>query len=62
MATLLAGILILIAGAKTKRKWLMVLSAIPIIAALSQIGILFIMFLEILQRGRFLLHFCIFIQ
>ncbi len=47
MATLLAGILILIAGARTKRKWLMVLSAIPLIAALSQIGILFLMFLDV---------------
>ena len=47
MATLLAGVLMLIAGAKTKRKWLMVLSAIPVIAALSQIGILVLMFLDV---------------
>ena len=47
MVTLTTGKLILIAGAKTKSKWLVILSAIPIIIALSQIGRLFLMFLDV---------------
>jgi uncharacterized SAM-binding protein YcdF (DUF218 family) len=45
--TLIIGTLMLMAGAKAKRKWLMFLSAIPLIIALGQVGRLFLMFLDV---------------
>ncbi len=46
-AMLIIGSLILIAGVKTKRRWLMILAAIPLIIVFSQIGKLFLMFLDV---------------
>ena len=39
---LVIGVLILIGGIVTKKKWLMLLSIIPLVIALGQLGIFFI--------------------
>lgn len=44
--TLIIGILILVSGVVTKRKWLMFTSIVPLVIALSQIGMLFLMALN----------------
>ena len=44
--TLIIGILILVGGAITKKKWLMLISIIPLIIVLCQIAMLFLMALN----------------
>ncbi|MCB2290846.1 hypothetical protein LGK97_13955 [Clostridium sp. CS001] len=41
--TLIIGILMLIGGIATKKKWLMLISSIPLIIALGSIAMLFLM-------------------
>ena len=43
LLTLIIGILMFIIGIKTKKKWLMVISIIPLIIVLSQIVMLILM-------------------
>lgn len=44
--TLFIGILIFISGVVTKKKWLMFISIVPLVIALSQIALLFSMSLH----------------
>lgn len=41
--TLIIGILILIGGIVTKKKWLMLISIIPLVLAVGQLAMLFLM-------------------
>jgi hypothetical protein len=41
--TLIGGILILIGGIATKKKWLIIISIIPLVIVLGQVTMLFIM-------------------
>ena len=44
--TFIIGILIIVSGVVTKKKWLMLISIIPLVIVLSQIALLFLMALN----------------